>query len=145
MGTLQLCTQQSKAASLVILERSKQSCKASLNRCLQHSMLTPCAWQGGSSRRLGESHTHGKTGAKRKREADADDTALAEEHSAQAAEEGVQGTGTAETPDLPQPPEAVNIAMARLAPHPQVRPVLEHWCDLTSRGLQAPSSLFLGQ
>ena len=63
---------------------------------------------GRKQQAAGRGHTHGKTGAKRKREADADDTALAEEHNAQAAEEGVQGTGTAETPDLPQPPEAVN-------------------------------------
>ena len=53
-------------------------------------------------------HSHGKTGAKRKREADPDDTAFAAEHSAHVAEEGMQGTGTAETPDLPQPPKAVN-------------------------------------
>ena len=65
---------------------------------------------GRKQQAAGRGHMHGKTGAKRKREADADDTALAEEHTAQAAEEGVQGTGTAETPDLPQPPEAVNIA-----------------------------------
>ncbi|CAK0750013.1 hypothetical protein CVIRNUC_001956 [Coccomyxa viridis] len=73
---------------------------------------------GRKQQAAGRGHTHGKTGAKRKREADADDTALAEEHNAQAAEEGVQGTGTAETPDLPQPPEAVNTT-GKASPGPK--------------------------
>ena len=63
---------------------------------------------GRKQQAAGRGHTPGKTGGKRKREADLADTALAEEHIAHVGEEGMQGTGTAEIPDLPQPPKAVS-------------------------------------
>ena len=96
--------------------------RAMQQRALQGAELqskpqeAPAAQQADALRQVGmrqqaagKGNTHGKTGAKRKREADADHAALAEEHSGTAAEEELRGTGTAEAPGLPQPPMAVSL------------------------------------